>query len=129
MLERGKSYSVKVEPVAAWTDSGIPVALGGFSAKDPPLWYRRILLSFGLPLRRELTEDWFRVVLRYGRVGGEERFLEPDPDDSTLEAAIKPTRDGELFVFVNDAVVGVPGLYDLLYRNNQGAAKLVVKRK
>jgi uncharacterized protein (DUF2235 family) len=129
LLERGKQYSVKIEPDVAWTDSGIPVALGGFSAKDPPLWYHRILLSLGLPLRRELTEDWFRVVLRYGRVGGEERFLEPDPDDSVLEASIKPTRDGELFVFVNDAVVGIPGLYDLLYRNNQGSAKLVVKRK
>jgi hypothetical protein len=129
LLERGKQYSVKVEPVTPWTDSGIAVALGGFSAKDPPRWYHRILLSFGLPLRRELTEDWFRVVLRYGRVGGEERFLEPDPDDSVLEASIKPTRDGELFVFVNDAVLGVPGFYDVFYRHNAGSARLVVKRK
>jgi len=49
-------------------------------------------------------------VLRYGRVGGEEVFLDPDPEDSKIEANIRPTRDGELFIFVNDAVIGIPGL-------------------
>ena len=46
-----------------------------------------------------------------------------------IEATIKPTRDGELFIFVNDAVIGIPGLYDLFYRNNKGAAQLTVTRK
>jgi hypothetical protein len=73
--------------------------------------------------------DWFRIVLRYGDVGGEEASLDPDPTDSVIEAPIKPTREGELFIFVNDAVLGIPGLYDLFYRNNKGAAKLTVKRR
>jgi hypothetical protein len=42
---------------------------------------------------------------------------------------IRPTRSGELLVFVNDAVLGIPGLYDAFYRNNEGSAKLTVKRK
>jgi hypothetical protein len=75
-----------------------------------------------------LFEDWGRIVLRYGRVGGEEAFLEPDPDDPKIESPFRPTRDGELFVFVNDAVIGIPGLYDVLYRNNRGSAQFTVTR-
>jgi len=31
-------------------------------------------------------------------------------------------------VFVNDAVIGIPGLYGLPYRFNHGAATLTIKR-
>jgi uncharacterized protein (DUF2235 family) len=131
LLEKGATYIVKVDLITAWSDSGVGIAIptGGFSAKQPPAWFQRVFLSLGVPLRRELFEDWFRIVLRYGRVGGEEVFLEPDPDDPIIESPFKPTRDGELFIFVNDAVIGIPGLYDFFYRNNQGAAKLTVTRK
>jgi hypothetical protein len=127
----GARYSVKVEEVrgAPWSDGGISVPIGGFSAAEQPVWYHRILLGLGVPLRRELTQDWFRIVLRYGRVGGEEVFIEPDPEDYVIETVIKPTRKGELFVFVNDAVLGIPGLYDVFYRNNEGGGKLTVTRK
>jgi uncharacterized protein (DUF2235 family) len=127
----GARYLVKVEPVPSetWHDASINVPFGGFSPTEQPTWKQRILLGLGVPLRRELTKDWFRIVLRYGDIGGEEAFLDPDPSDSVIEATIKPTREGELFIFVNDSVLGVPGLYDLLYRNNKGAAKLTVKRK
>jgi hypothetical protein len=131
MIERGARYTVEIKPVhdSDWTDGGISVPLGGFSAADPPSWYHRILLALMVPLRRETTQDWFHVVLRYGRVGGEEDFIEPDPDDPRLEAPIRPKRSGEVFVFVNDAVIGIPGLYDWFYRNNKGAATLTITRK
>jgi uncharacterized protein (DUF2235 family) len=125
----GSRYYVKIEPVEDWYDSGIKVPIGGFSPADQPAWNQRIGLGLAVPLRRELTKDWFRIVLRYGDVGGEEVFLDPDPDDYVIEANIKPTRKGELFIFVNDAVIGIPGLYDFFYRNNKGAAKLTVTRK
>ena len=64
-----------------------------------------------------------------GRVGGEETFIVPDPDDYLLQSPIRATRDGELFIFVNDAVIGIPGLYDAFYKNNGGAAELVVTRR
>ena len=129
LLEKNARYHVEVKSTVPWTDAGFPVPDGGFSANDPPVWYHRILLGLGVPLRRELTQDWFRIVLRYGGVGGEEAFLDPDPDDSKVQAIIKPTREGELFIFVNDAVIGIPGLYKLFYRNNQGEANLTVTRK
>lgn len=129
LLERNARYHVEVNSTESWTDAGIRVPDGGFSPNEQPVWYHRILLGFGVPLRRELTQDWFRIVLRYGGVGGEEVFLDPDPDDYKIQANIKPTRDGELFIFVNDAVIGIPGLYDLLYRQNGGRAKLTVTRR
>jgi uncharacterized protein (DUF2235 family) len=130
MVEKGARYLIEIKPVGAdWTDGAIPVPLGGFSAANPPSWYHRILLAAAVPLRRETTQDWFHVVLRYGRVGGEETFIEPDPDDYLIQSPIRATRNGELFVFVNDAVIGIPGLYDLFYRRNGGEADLVVTRR
>jgi uncharacterized protein (DUF2235 family) len=128
LLARGASYTVTVDTLSPWSDSGVDIPTGGFSAKQPPAWYQRIFLTLGVPLRRDLFEDWGRIVLRYGRVGGEEAFLEPDPDDPKIESPFRPTRDGELFVFVNDAVIGIPGLYDVLYRNNRGSAQFTVTR-
>jgi uncharacterized protein (DUF2235 family) len=129
LLEKGAYYTIAVDPVGSWSNGGIPVPPGGFSPKEPPSWYQRIFLSLGVPLRRELFHDWFRIVLRYGRVGGEEVFLEPDPDDPKIQAPFRANRDGELFLFVNDAVIGIPGLYDLFYRDNGGGARVTVRRR
>ena len=130
-LDNGGRYVVKVEPVPGqpWYDAGIIVPIGGFSPTDQPTWKQRIMLGLAVPLRREVTKDWFRIVLRYGDVGGEEAFLDPDPDDTVIESPIRPKREGELFIFVNDAVIGIPGLFDLFYRNNKGEAQLTVTRK
>jgi hypothetical protein len=55
-------------------------------------------------------------------------FLDPDPENGKVESVIKPTRSGELFIFVNDAVLGIPHWYDVFYRNNRGTGRLTVKR-
>ncbi|MEH6951964.1 DUF2235 domain-containing protein [Nitrobacter sp. NHB1] len=125
----GARYLVKVETTQPFRDGDIPSPLGGFYTTDAPRWSQRLWLMLGVPLRRELTRPWFRLVLRYGTTGGEEVFLDPDPEDGKVETVIRPTRSGELFIFVNDAVLGIPGLYDAFYRNNEGSAKLVVTRK
>jgi hypothetical protein len=41
---------------------------------------------------------------------------------------VPATRDGELFLFVNDAVIGIPGLYDFFYRDNSGSTKVKIER-
>lgn len=125
----GARYLVKVETTQPFRDGDIPSPLGGFYSTDAPNWHQQLALVLGVPLRRELTRPWFRLVLRYGAVGGEEVFLDPDPEDGTIEAVIRPTRSGELLIFVNDAVIGIPGLYDVFYRNNAGEARLTVTRR
>jgi hypothetical protein len=122
--------TVTADPTPPWSDGGVPSKLGGFYTTDAPHWYQRLALMLGVPLRRELTRPWFRLVLRYGGVGGEEVFLDPDREKGTIDkVAIRPTRSGELFIFVNDAVIGIPGLYDVFYWNNKGTGKLTVTRK
>lgn len=133
MLTRGAHYRatiVPVEPVQAWSN-GIThynFPIGGYPTIAQPPWYIRLYYSLFLPFRREFNHDWFRIVLRFGEVGGEETFYDPDPTDPVIEFPFTPTRDGELFIFVNDAVIGIPGLYRTFYRHNTGTARLTVER-
>jgi uncharacterized protein (DUF2235 family) len=130
MLEKRVHYRATVVPENGWSNgfTRITVPAGGFSAKDPPQWYERVYLSLFLPLRREFKHDWFRIVLRFGEIGGEETFYDPDPTDPIIEFPFRPTREGELFVFVNDAVIGIPGLFGVLSKKNRGKAKLIIER-
>ena len=125
----GARYHVQIKATSEWLDGSVPSQLGGFYTTDAPAWHQRTALMLAVPLRRELTRPWFRLVLRYGATGGEEVFLDPDPEDGTIENVIRPTRKGELFIFVNDAVIGIPGLYDVFYRNNAGTGKMTVTRR
>jgi uncharacterized protein (DUF2235 family) len=92
--------------------------------------------SWLLPLRRELLQPWFRVVARYGSVGGDEDLINADNTDlaSPIDTNLHPQRDGQLFLFVNDAVFGVPCLlgrcyYGALYGNNGGKTRVLILRK
>jgi hypothetical protein len=74
------------------SDAGIPVPDGGFSPNEPPVG----IIGFCCDSLCRCDENWFRIVPRYGGVGGEEVFLDPDPDDYRIQASIKRTRKGEL---------------------------------
>ena len=60
--------------------------------------------------------------------GGEENFLDPDSGGArfAISEKFKATRDGELFLFVNDATVGIPGWYDVFYKNNRGSTRVLL---
>lgn len=128
----GARYYIRVDQLEEFSSGKFqfPIPMGGFSTKkyETASWQARLYLTLFLPLRRELSEDWFRIVLRYGRTGGEETTLEPDPTDPLTQDNIKPTREGQLYVFVNDAVLGIPGYYGELYKDNRGSALLTVRR-
>jgi hypothetical protein len=53
----------------------------------------------------------------------------PVPEDrKKLVALITTKTSGELFIYVNDAVLAWPGMTDLFYRNNRGTALVTVER-
>jgi len=56
-------------------------------------------------------------------------LLGSDPKDHTIDEVLHATRDGELFLFVNDAVIGVPGLAGAFYANNIGTADVTITRR
>jgi hypothetical protein len=128
-LERSARYLITFESTTSFRDDGIE-ASNGFYSSDPDNPLRAAAMFAGIPLRRELTQPWFRIVARFGGQGGEEAFLEPDPSDKYLiNEVIRAPRDGELFLFVNDAVIGIPGLYGKFYDNNEGSSRVVIRRQ
>jgi uncharacterized protein (DUF2235 family) len=133
----GARYYIKIDASGVWTNGAFPIPVGGYAVKSDEFavnpnktatWGQRFYLTLFLPLRRELSDDWFRFVLRYGRTGGEEHILEPDPTDPLIEDVLRPKRRGHLFIFINDAVIGLPFLYGAIYKNNTGTGQLTVRR-
>jgi hypothetical protein len=130
LLENGGRYAVTIKAKeTSWYDRDIPTSPAGFYSLDAPNLWHKALMVLAVPMRRELIRPWFRIVARTGSTGGEESFLDPDPKDHTIDELLRATRDGELFLFVNDAVIGVPGLAGALYTNNVGTADVTITRR
>jgi hypothetical protein len=72
----------------------------------------------------------FQPVARYGFVGSEVDFLEPDPDPKfkKISEYVSPKIAGELFFYLNDAVFAAPRRYQLLYADNKGCISLFIKQ-
>jgi uncharacterized protein (DUF2235 family) len=81
-----------------------------------------------LPLKRHYGQPWFRPVARYGSIGNELDFLEPDPDPhfTTISEHVVPRVPGELFFYFNDAVIAIPSL-QTFYEDNKGCATFFVR--
>ena len=80
------------------------------------------------PLKRHLFVVPFKVIARVGSTGNDERILEPNdnPKSNNLEAIVIPRRDGELFLYVNDAVWAHD--WTTFYKDNSGSATIAVSR-
>ena len=130
LLEHGGRYAITIKSKeASWYDRDIPTSPAGFYSLDAPSFWQKGLMVLAIPMRRELIRPWFRIVARIGGTGGEESFLDPDPKDHTIDELLHATRDGELFLFVNYAVIGVPGLAGAFYANNIGTADVTIARR
>jgi hypothetical protein len=81
-----------------------------------------------LPLKRHYLEPWFQPIARYGAVGSQFEFLEPDPDPSVTDISetVRPKVPGELFFYFNDAVSGFPK-FQPFYWDNRGCATFFIK--
>ena len=56
--------------------------------------------------------------------GLEEHVLHFNQSGNAWTADFTPRSSGEVFLYVNEAVVGLPWLYDLFYKNNGGTAEV-----
>ena len=67
------------------------------------------------PIKRTFDRPFGRVIIRYGETGNEENFIDRAHEPRTveqLEETFRPTRDGEIFVYLNKPVSGFwPGLF------------------
>lgn len=82
-----------------------------------------------LPLKRHYGQPWFQPVARYGAIGSQFDFLEPDPDPKfrKISEYVSPKVPGELFFYVNDAVTPIPG-WQPFYGDNSGCITFFVKQ-
>lgn len=113
-LRAGRRYAVVVRVTGPWMDGPFAAGPGG---------YRTPLLWLGIPARRLWGEPWFRLVAQVGPGGLDHHGLDEGRNELRARA------DGELFLFVNDAVLGLFG-WDRPYRwpwgGNQGSATIEV---
>lgn len=129
-VEQGKRYrlTISIKDLTQWTDKGIKTGLGGLDPKHEPFAMR-----FGLLLRRHIREPWFKPIARIGSTGSDEYPLTPvdgsipTVETKTLVAEITARRSGELFLFVNDAVLPVPQIWQVFYNNNSGTATITIE--
>lgn len=80
-------------------------------------------------LKRTFDPALGTFMLRYGSTGNEENFINADPPPAggeQLDEVFKPTRDGELYVYLNKPVLGF--WPDVAYSLNSGIAKVTVVR-
>jgi uncharacterized protein (DUF2235 family) len=130
-LERGGNYSIVVRPHTPWRDNSIDTSTQGFYASDLP-WHQHAVMLAAWPLKRSYIRPWFRVIARVGPTGNYENFLDPDQPPAPgniLQETFRPQRSGELFFYVNDAVLALRGLQDAFYRNNSGDAVVTIMRR
>lgn len=144
MMEKNTKYNIHIAITKPWTDDTLKADTRGL-VKEPPF-----KLKIFTVFRRHLFHDWYQPILRIHN-----RFLDLYPLDHTFEAdpklvAIQKTqqktddcanntgstlcttittrRDGQLYFYVNDALIFTPDFPVEFYSNNKGEAKITVTR-
>ena len=99
-LSKGKRYCFDIaRPTLPWQDGTKHTGMGPDGFDDPRLmpW---------IPLRRHLGEPWLKLMGRIGDAGAEDFPIGSGPTEYRARS------DGELFLYVNDAVFGLlPGRF------------------
>lgn len=134
LVERGGAYkiSVKRDPADGWSFWGKKSHLYGQPIVELDKWQRAVMLLL-YPLRRSFDRPWGSIVARFGSTGNEESFMDADPvavPDEDLSETMHPKRDGELYFYLNEPVVGIWGLESTLGNliGNKGTAQITVTK-
>ncbi len=108
-----------------WIDKDIPTDPGGFVLRS---WGQLP----GIPYRRLIWSNWFRPIIRVGSTGFEEHvpaFRQNLDHPGQWTASFTARSNGEVFIYVNDASIFAPWLFEKFYRNNKGSAGIAMKRQ
>lgn len=120
VLEGGAKYEVVFTRIDGWSDANIPVGTTeGFASNDDRApWY----MGAFAPIKRNLGQLWFKPEAQVGSHAQTEYTL-----DRSAPLSME-NRSGELFLYVNDAVLGLPGIWDYFYRNNRGEGTVTIRK-
>jgi uncharacterized protein (DUF2235 family) len=131
-VTEGLRYEIRMTITSPWLDDRIPATPVGYETLDVEM-PRRLLFYSGIFLRRILFRPWFRLIARVGETGVDENFLDPveiapEAGEVTYKATFRAERSGEIFLYVNDAVIAFPWIVGSFYSHNYGAAKIKVRQ-
>ena len=122
-----------------WTDNGPPAGPNGVLPDDVSF-----LMTTGVLLRRHLGQPWLKPVAKIGVVGSDEYPLDlvpslalddfprkkdvanQSPQDKTFATEIVARSNGELFLYLNDAILPPPKT-ELFYSKNEGFGRVTVE--
>lgn len=127
------SFTFAVPETSRWMDRNREVTPVGFGTSSMPTVFGKLRMLSALPIRRVFFRRWFVPLARIGTKGNSEIFLdlhaaEERPNTYSVSMARGAERSGEVFLYVNDAVLPLPWINDLFYRNNKGSAEVVIRR-
>ncbi|OMQ31295.1 DUF2235 domain-containing protein [Ensifer sp. 1H6] len=129
VLLKGERYRITLDipPGSPLKDNSIRSGAAG-------MHIRTFAQGAGVPLRRWWGQPYFQLIARIGSRGADEQAVMPirlaanKPEDISRAAFLfTPRETGRLYLYLNDAALGLPGYYDLFYRNNSGAARITVE--
>jgi|GEM_PF-4809292 len=123
-VEAGFKYEIVVTPDGDWLNGGNRTTPVGYSASDLPFWQEAKAIGI-YALSRILFRPWFRLIARVGEKGVDEYFLDPVKTKSagavtSYKDTIRTERAGKPFLYVNDALIGLPFLSEVFYRKTSG---------
>jgi hypothetical protein len=142
-LRKGATYRLRFTIPASdpWFDASVPAGPNGIQPEDVTLG-----MSLGVPLRRHLGQPWFKPMARINSRGTDVYPLDPKPtvpasplpknadptanNEIVFETEIVARTQGELFLYVNDAVLRVPFYPDSalwFYKNNKGGTDVRIE--
>lgn len=140
-LEEGQHYALWIEMTdPPFSDRTIMTDIAGFKDASP-------IYLLALPIRRWWSADWFQPIARIGRSGIDTWALDSVDGDIAIPvgadtAGDHPLRkiyasnftahsDGELILYVNDAIAAIPfgKTITRFYENNTGKAKIRITRQ
>lgn len=117
-LLAGAKYRLDIAQGRSWQDGPIHgISTGGYPSFGEGIPRYMVL---GVPLRRIVGSNWFAPMAHIGRFGNDVRPLGPN---STLIDSKAPA---DLYLFVNDAAIGLPLLWRHFYNNNRGELRLTI---
>ena len=128
-MRPGQRYYVSIQASEPWYDGKTPISASGMKLTDFAAGQRPVRLLTEL-FKRSVGIPWFTMILRVGKRGGDETYILPDTYSSApfSQIAIRPRIQGALYLYLNDAVLGVPYFNDIFYRDNSGKVKVTVRR-
>ncbi|HML14035.1 MAG TPA: DUF2235 domain-containing protein [Xanthobacteraceae bacterium] len=135
LVENRARYLITIDVTSEWGykwgDSNFPASPLGVRTADFPDWWRKLASYSLVPMRRVIFRPWLQLFARIGSMGVDEYFLDAQEQDSNVNPytrRMRAERSGELFFYVNEAVVPIPGLVDIFFHKHSGTAKLTIKR-